>query len=148
MLDVAATHCKHYSLSMSYYGRYCPCDGTVTLHLLPYQCRYVCFQSTNCKAYNYNTTEGTCKHFTSPCPQAINDDVMQFGLYTEKPRDQFYQWVPYRSGDTIDPRMIFTDNPGRYISRMQRHGNDIVSYFNTFHKVCFANWGGSFIIPP
>ena len=141
--DTAATHCKRYSLSMPYYGRYCPGDGAVTTHLLPHQCRYTCLQSTTCKAYSYNITEGTCKRFESPCPQAISDVVMQFAVFTEQPRDRCYLWIPYRTGDAIDPRMISTDNLDRLISRMQREGNDIVCHFHTKNKACYALWGAS-----
>ena len=51
---ITAEHCNLYSISMSYNGRYCPSDGTVIPQLSPRQCKHVCLQSRNCKAYNYN----------------------------------------------------------------------------------------------
>ena len=140
---IAAEYCNSYSLSMSYNGRYCPGEGTITLQLLSHQCRYICLQSTKCKAYNYNVTEGTCTRFTSPCPQAFPDSVMEFAVLAEIPRDQCYQWTPYSSGDPIDPRMISTGTIDLLICRMQRGGDDRVCHFYTVNEICYASWGAS-----
>ena len=139
---VAGERCKLYRLSMSYKGRYCPADGIVTSHLLPYQVRYACLQSKDCKAYNYNSTEGSCTRLTSPCPQVLPDTVMEFVVFTDKSTDQCFHWVSYSPTDDIDPRMIFTD-PNRMICRMQLDDNDRVCHFNTIYRECYAAWGAS-----
>ena len=140
---MATEHCKVYSLLTPFNGRYCPGDGIVSLHLLPHQCRYTCLQSTTCKAYNYNVTDATCTRFASSCLQAFADTRMEFMLFIEKKADQCYQWVPYSSGDSVDPRMISTDQPIRLICRVQRDGNDLVCYFHTMYNECYASWGTS-----
>ena len=89
---IAADHCKLYSLSNDYIGRYCPANGTVTVVLSPLQCRYSCIQSTTCNAYNYDTRERTCTHLPSPCPLAFANTMMEFMVFTEKPVHQCYQW--------------------------------------------------------
>ena len=83
---IAAEHCKLFSLSTSYKGRYCPGDGIVSQHQFPHQCRYICLQAAACKAYNYNATRGTCTRFTSPCPLAVADTMMEFAVFTDKNR--------------------------------------------------------------
>ena len=45
--------------------------------------------------------------------------------------------------DPADDRMIYTDDPRRMISRMQRDGNDFGCYFYTQFAACFASSGGS-----
>ena len=136
---IAAEHCKLFSLSMPYNGRYCPGDGMVSPKLLPHQCRYICLQSTACKAYNYNTTDRTCTRFTSPCPLAFVHTMTEFAVFSEKLTEQCYQWVPYSSEDVIDARMVSTDFPHRIICRMQRDGDDIVCQYNTRYGMCFAH---------
>ena len=145
MSTLAVEHCKAFSVSNPYSGRYCPGDGMVTLHILPHQCGYVCITSPTCKAYNYNSTEGSCTRFTSPCLQAIPHNMMAFAVFTEKTKDQCYEWVPYGSGDAVDPRMISADTEGyRIICRMQRDGDDIVGYFSRNNQhVCFGSWESS-----
>ena len=140
---IAANNCEIFTLSMSYNGRYCPGDGIITQNLLPHQCRYICIQSSTCKAYNYNITERACTCFASTCLQALPDTMIAFAVFTQKPVDQCYQWVPYNSGDALNPRMIPTDDPIHYICRMQRSGNDIVCYFQIPYRTCFASWGSS-----
>ena len=139
-----AQHCKLFSLSLSYSGRYCPAtDGIVSIDLLPHQCRYLCLQATACKAYNYNVTDRTCMHFTSPCPLAVVDTMMEFAVFTEQKINQCYQWVSYSSGDSVDARMIYSDEPKRIICRMQKDGNDIVCNYNTKFSKCYASLGNS-----
>ena len=141
---LAAEHCKLFRESGQYNGRYCPLDDAiVTLHLLPRQCRYICITSPTCKAYNYNTTRRSCARFASPCLQAIPDTVMEFAVFTEKTMDQCYEWVPYSSGDAVDPRMISTDDAHHMICRMQRSGDDRMGYLYTTHSKCYASWGPS-----
>ena len=142
-LFIAAEHCSQYSLSMSYEGRYCPGDGTVTPHLLPHQCRYICVHSNNFRAYNYNATEGTCTRFTSPCPEAFPDTMMEFAVFTEKPIDQCYRWITYSSGDVVDPRMISTGEQKLLICRMQKDGSDRMGHFHTIRRVCYSCRGSS-----
>ena len=126
---LATEHCKVFSISNSYSGRYCPGDGMVTLHILPHQCRYVCLASPTCNAYSYNTTKGQCIRFASPCLQAIPDTVMEFALFTEKTMDQCYKWVPYSPRDTVDPRMLSTDDAHRIICRMEKDGMTECAFF-------------------
>ena len=140
---IAADHCKVFSLSVSYRGRYCPGDGMLSTDLLPHQCRHICLQSTACKAYNYNITDRTCTRFTSPCPQPVVDPVMEFAVFTENPIDQCYEWVSYSSGDPVDARMITTDEPERVICRMQKDGHDIVCNFHIRYSKCYGNLGSS-----
>ena len=85
-LRVTAIRCGWFSLTLPYRGRFCIDECTVTRNLLPRQCRYVCLQSATCKAYNYNVTEGTCTRFTSPCPQAFSDPIMEFVVFRETPQ--------------------------------------------------------------
>ena len=143
LLALGAEHCKLFSMSDPYNGRYCPGDGMVIPHLLTYQCRYVCIVSPTCKAYNYNATERTCTRLASPCLQAISDSVMDFAVLTANPVDQCYEWVPYSSGDTVEPRMVFTDDTYRAVSRMQRGGEDRVGYFDAQKSACYASWESS-----
>ena len=112
---------------MPYTGRYCPGNGTAIPRLLPLQCRYICLQSPTCKAYNYNTTETLCTYLISPCPLAFSDTAMEFSVFTGKSIDQCYHWVSKSSEN--DPRMISTDNPERWICRMQRDDSDIMCHF-------------------
>ena len=140
---IAIEHCKVFSSSKPYSGRYRPVDGMVSSGLLPYQCRYVCLQSIACKAYNYNATARTWTRFTLPCPLAFTDTVMEFAVFSEKPTNQCYKWVPFSSGDVIDARMISTNDSSRIICRMQRASNDLVCQYNTIYSMCFANFGNS-----
>ena len=107
--------------------------------------RYSCIQSTTCKAYNYDTRERTCTQLLSPCPLAFANTMMEFMVFTDKPVHQCYQWIPYSSGDTIDSRMISTDDNVRLICRMSIPGGDIVCYFHTMMMNCFGSWGGAII---
>ena len=144
MSSLAVEHCKVFSVSNPYSGRYCPGDGMVTLHMLPRQCGYACLASPTCKAFNYNSTEGSCTRFTSPCLQAIPHTMMKFAVFTEKTKDQCYEWVPYGSGDAVDPRMISADTEGyRIICRMQRDGDDRVGYFFPGQSICYGSWESS-----
>ena len=138
---IADEQCKLFELSMPYSGRYCPADGMVSIDLLPHQCRYICLQSTACKAYNYNATDGACVLFTSPCPLAVTDTMMEFAVFTDKTIHQCYQWLPYSLGVDTDERMIATDASHRIICRMQKAGDDIVCQYNTRSSRCFANLG-------
>ena len=140
---IAGEHCRLHSLSIPYNGRYCPGDGKVTPHLLPHQCRYMCLQSNTCKAYNYNNSEGTCTQFTSPCPQAYPDNLMEFMVVPAKTMDQCCQWVPYTPNDPVGTRMISTDDPDRIICRMQKDGDDIVCYLGLRVSICYGSWRGS-----
>ena len=126
---------------MPYNGRYCSGYGSDTRHMLPRQCTHLCLQSANCKAYNYNSTDGKCTRFKSPCPQVSIDSVMKFVVFREKPADQCLKWEPYNLGDIINARMIFTDHPKLLICRMQREGSDVVGYFHTIYKTCYASLG-------
>ena len=137
---LAVEPCKLFSVSEPYNGRYCPGDGMAIPHLLPDQCRYICLASPTCNAYNYNTTERTCTRFVSPCLQAIPDTVMEFAVFTEKPKDQCYQWIPYNSGDAVDPRMVSTNDAYRIICRMQKDGDDIVCFYDSHVSKCYAIW--------
>ena len=140
---IAAEHCKLFSLSTSYKGRYCPGDGIVSQDQFPHQCRYICLQTAAFKAYNYNATRGTCTRFTSPCPLAVADTMMEFAVFTEKTEDQCYQWIPVGtgSGNVIDARMISTDDPTRILCSMQKDGDDAVCQYNTRFGKCYANLG-------
>ena len=141
VLTLATEHCKLFSLSTPHTGRYCPGDGVVTPHLLPHQCRFLCLQSSTCKAYNYNGTDMMCTRLTSPCSEAVADPTMHFMVFTEMPIDQCYQWVRYRRGDTVDPRMIYTTDRMRVVCRMQRDGDDRVCFFTIRLNTCYASWG-------
>ena len=136
--------CEHYSLSMPYKGRYCTGDGIVTPLVAPHLCWYQCILSSTCKAYNYNATVGICTGFSSPCPQALSDPAMEFSVFTQRPYEQCYEWIPYNSGDSIDERMIYADTFFHIIARMERSGNDIVSYFHTGFNVCYGYFGSPF----
>ena len=129
MVNVKTESCEMHSLSMPYKGRYCTGVGTVTLKLLPHQCRSMCLQSAICKAYNYNTTSEACTRITSPCPQAIGDPVMEFAVFRETSAKQCYKWVPYSSGDVLDERMISTDTSSYIVARLKVNGNDLVCKF-------------------
>ena len=141
--DLAAERCKKFSVSKPHSGRYCPGDGMVVSHLLPQQCLYVCIAYPACKAYNFNATDGTCNRFTAPCLQAIPDAVMEFVVFTEKSVNQCYDWVPYSSGDAIEPRMVFSDDTYRIVGLMQRDGHDRVGYFDAQQSKCYASWESS-----
>ena len=123
---------------MPYEGRYCAGEGTVTPKLLPHECLYICLQSPTCRAYNYTVTEETCTRFTSPCPQAYSDPLMEYVVFRETPVHQCYEWVTYNSGDPLGERMTATDSPWCIVSRLQVNGNDVVSYFVTDSDHC---WG-------
>ena len=139
LTTIAAMNCVQYSLPMTYNGRYCTGDGTLTYPQLPHQCRYLCLQSATCTAYNYNATEKTCTHFTSPCPEAFIDSAMEFAVFAEIPVNQCYEWVRYL-GDPFDPRNIRT-HPELAICRMQRGGNNILCYAHSHFSRCYGPWG-------
>ena len=141
VMNVAVNRCEFYNLAMPYKGRYCTGDGTVTLKLLPHECRYMCLQSPTYRAYNYNVTAETCTRFTSPCPQAFSDPVMEFVVFRETPVSQWYEWVMYSPGDPLGERMIATDSPWCVVSRLQVNGNDVVSYFVTDSDHCWGTFG-------
>ena len=122
---ISAEYCEEYSLFMSYSGRYCTGEGDSNLVMPALHCQATCLQSAICNAYNYNVSKGICTCFTSPCPEAKSDPIMEFVVFTKKPSQGCYEWVPYSAGDTADDRMIYTDNPRHIISRMQRDGNDV-----------------------
>ena len=67
---------------------------------------------------------------------------MEFVVFAQRPYE-CYEWVPYSAGDPVDDRMIYTDDPRRIISRMQRDGNDVGCYFYTQFAACFATAGDS-----
>ena len=133
-------NCEMYSLSMPYDGMYCTGVGTVTLKLLPHLCLYICLQSALCKAYNYNATSETCTHFTSPCPQAYGDPVMEFMVFRDTAAKQCYDWVPYSSGDPLDERMISTDTSSIIVARLEVDGNHLVCYF-FYDYACYCSLG-------
>ena len=141
VLNVTANKCRWHSLAMPYEGMYCIGEGTVTHKLLPYQCQYICLQSATCKAYNYNITEGTCTRFTSPCPQAFSDPVMEFVILREMPGNQCYEWVPYSPGAPLDERMIATDSPWCIVARLRVSGNDVISCFVRGLDHCYGAFG-------
>ena len=136
-----AKTCAQYS-SMPYPGIYCPGDGIVTRHPLRHHCRYMCIQLNDCKAYNYNATDGTCLGFTSPCAEALDDPIMEYMVFREKPADQCYEWVQYNSGDAIDQRIIYI-RANMVMSRIQRAGQENVGYLVESHRNCYAVWLGS-----
>ena len=140
---VLASNCDYLGLSIGYSGMFCTGEGIVTHRLLPHQCRSFCLMSETCRAYNFNLTARTCTSFKSPCPQAFGDVSMEFAVFRKPPIAQCYEWVPYSSGDGIDQRMIFTDDPLRLICRLKRDGNDIVCYFHTLLSLCYGNWQGA-----
>ena len=128
---------------MSYSGRYCIGEGDSDQVILPHHCQAACLESATCYAYNYNATERICTRFTSPCPEAKRDPIMEFVVFTQRPYEECYEWVPYSSGDTADDRMIYTDDPRHMISRMQKDGNDFGCYYHTPLSNCFAGTGFS-----
>ena len=142
MTTIKATNCIQYSLSMTYFGRYCTGDGIVTYPQLPHHCRYLCLQSATCKAYNYNGTDKTCTHFSSPCPLAFPDTAMELAVFTEIPISQCYEWVTYARGDPIDQRMVHVP-PTYQICRMMRDGNDLMCYFHLGFSKCFGYLGST-----
>ena len=134
VLNVTANRCIWYRLTMPYEGMYCIFEGTVFQKLLPHECQSMCLQSATCKAYNYNVTEGTCTQFSSPCPQAFSDSVMEFVVFRNTPVSRCYEWVPYSPGDPLDERMVATDNPWFIVARLQVNNNDGVDH-------CFGGLG-------
>ena len=68
---------------------------------------------------------------------------MDFADFTANLMDQCYERVPYSSGDTIEPRMVFTNDTYRAVSRMQRDGEDRVGYFDAQKSACYASWESS-----
>ena len=142
LTSITATNCVQYSLSMTYFGRYCTSDGIVTYPQLPHHCRYLCLQSATCKAYNYNSTENTCTHFSSPCPLAFPDTAMELTVLTEIPINQCYEWVTYAQRDPIDQRRIHM-HPTYQICRMTRAGNDILCYFHLELSQCIGYLGST-----
>ena len=68
---------------------------------------------------------------------------MEFVVFTKKPYQGYHEWVAYSAGDPADDRTIYTDDPRRMISRMQRDGNDFGCYFYTQFAACFTSSGGS-----
>ena len=141
VLNVTANRCRWYRLAMPYEGMYCIGEGTVTHKLLPHHCQSMCLQSATCKAYNYNVTEGTCTQFSSPCPQAFSDPVMEFVVFRTTPVNRCYEWVPYSRGEPLDERMIATDNPRFIVARLQVNNNDVVSHFTVGVDHCFGGLG-------
>ena len=139
---IMAQTCERYSLPMSYEGRYCPGDGIITPLPAPNLCRSLCLQSPTCTAYNYNATATTCTRLTSPCPEAFDDPVMEFVVFTQKPYTQCYTWVTYNVGDALDERIV--SQVGRIICRMVRSGNDVVCYWHPRYKKCYAYLSSSF----
>ena len=133
---LTAQTCELYRLSMPYKGRYCPSDGLVTPLPVPHLCRSMCLESPTCMAYNYNFTDKTCARLTSPCPEAFDDPVMEFVVFTQKPYKQCYGWVPYTVGDALDERMV--SETSRIICRMVRSGSDVVCYWHPSERKCFA----------
>ena len=145
ILNFVDAKCKSYSLSIPYKGRYCTGEGLLIPHVLPQHCRYVCLQSATCNAYNYNNTDRTCTQFISPCSQAFSDLFMEYVVFTGKPSDQCYEWIPYVSGDAIDQRMTLTDAPSSTVARMQKNRHDIVGRFRSYDSAlpdCYAYWWG------
>ena len=142
-LQVTAIRCGWFSLTLPYRGRFCIGEGTVIRNLLPRQCRHVCLQSATCKAYNYNVTGGTCTRFTSPCPQAYSDPIMEFVVFRETPTNKCYEWVSYSRGDPLDERMIATDSPWCIVARLQVNGNDVVSYMIPKKRKCIGTFEGT-----
>ena len=121
---VWAEKCERYSLSMPYKGRYCTGDGIVIPLDAPRLCQYQCILSATCKAYNYNATVEIYTCFSSPCPQALGDPAMEFSVFTQRPYEQCYEWIPYNTGDSVDERMIYVDTSFHIIARRQMTGND------------------------
>ena len=103
-------------------GKYCPGNSIVVRGLLSHQCRYMCLQLASCRAYNCNGTDGTCTRFRSPCPQVFLDPIMKFGIFTEKPYELCYEWIPLISGSCNDERNIIVYGANRYraVTRVQK----------------------------
>ena len=136
VLSVAAKRCEQYILSELHGGRSCNGEGIVNHKLLHHQCLHLCLQSTTCKAYNYNNNERTCTRFASPCPRADSDPLVEFVVFRKTPINKCYEWVPYRSGEPLDERMIATDIPWYIVARLHVNGNHVVCYFSTISVSC------------
>ena len=81
--------------------------------------------------------------FDVTLPEAKSDPFVEFVVFTQRPYEECYEWVPYSPGDTADDRMIYTDNPWRMIRRMQKDSNDFGGYFFTMFSDCYASTGDS-----
>ena len=141
VVAITAHSCKSYDLAMPYGGRYCIAENAITQSVLPHLCLHTCIHSPNCRAYNYNVTEEKCTQFTSPCPQAYSDPLMEYVVFRETPVHQCYEWVTYNSGDPLDERMITTDHPMCIVSRLAVDGSDVVGYFFTDKGHCYGTVG-------
>ena len=134
----ASGNCR-YHLTSSTKGKYCQGNGKTMPNVLSRQCRYICMQSSNCVATNYNTADGMCTLLTTTCPLAKSDSDIEFSIFMPPAEaDQCYEWRPSESSDWGRTVVIKS-----YVVRILKSGTAYVGYWGRAESTCRASDGTS-----
>ena len=127
--------CISYKFNNPFPGRYCPKGSVNNLNLSWHQCKQFCLQSYSCQAVNYNFTDNLCSYFSETCTIAISSPYMAFVLFTKKRPEQCIEWIPIQDRHPQTDRSATEDNV-RFVTRLQKDGNDYVGYWRTDWTEC------------
>ena len=119
---------ESYDFAAPLHGRYCPVEGIIIPNLPWYHCKLFCLETSNCQSVNYNFTDNICTYFTATCPKAISHPGVSFVLFTGRDSGECIEWIPNKNGHPKRDDRSLTEDNKRFAARMQKNGNDLVSY--------------------
>ena len=112
------------------------CRGN-TIQAVPWhQCKLYCLQTSSCQSLNYNFTDNGCTYFKATCPKAMSHPTMAFELFSNKHPEQCIEWIPKQEGHPKRESRSVTEHNRRFLARMQKDGNDFMSYVLT--TACYS----------
>ena len=127
--------CQSFEFYSPLVGKYCPGDGVQRQKIAAHECKYICIQSSNCAAFNYNHTTDDCTHFASPCLRALPNLMMEFGSFTPHlGAQQCYEWRPIALRDW--DRAVEDNNPTHFVVRLLSDGTYYIGHWSQFAGSC------------
>ena len=102
-----------------------------------HQCKLFCLQAPSCQSVNYNFNYSICTYLTATCSKAIDRLGMAFALFTGRQPRECIEWIPKGNRHPLGDRSMTEDNL-RFVSRMQKDGNDFVGHMTGGDKICYA----------
>ena len=133
--------CKFYEFTAPFSRRHCPTEGIEIPNLSWRQCKLSCLQKPSCEAVNYDFIDYICTYLTATCIKAESHPHMALALLTGIPPEQCIEWIPKENNSPVGDRTVTEDNK-RFLARMQINGNDYMSYWLIFNKICYSGYVG------
>ena len=112
-----------------------PGDGVAAPNISWRQYKLNCMHTASCDAVNYDFTANICTQLPATCTKAIGHPDMLFALLTRRQPDQYLEWIPISDGPPVRERSVTEDN-SRFVTRMQKGGNDLVCYLGLITYNC------------